>query len=296
MTRIPKIIHYTFGLAQDFGGKPWSLLHYVCLKSALSRIAPEEVYFYYEYEPTGPWWELTRPLVTPVKISAPREVHGRPLMHVAHRADVVRLQKLAAFGGIYLDADVLVQRSFDDLLRESTVLGQELAGDEPRMANAVILAEPNAPFIHRWLEQYRNFRSTGRDEYWNEHSVLLPAQLAREYPDEITVLGHKAFFWPTWIPDHIRWIFASNEPIALEATYANHLWESEAWPLMRHATAGTVRRHDTNFSCWAKPFLDDVPDNYAAPSVADRIRQLQHDASRQAKRARLKVIRHLSGA
>jgi hypothetical protein len=198
MSRIPKILHYAFGLAKDFGGKPWSLVHHVCLKSALARIAPDKAFFYYEFEPSGPWWELSRQLVTPVRIEAPREIFGRPLAHVAHRAGVVRLQKLIEHGGIYLDADVLVQRSFDDLLNHSTVLGQEGLDAGVGLADAVILAEPQSPFLCRWLNEYRSFRSTGRDEFWNEHAVKLPLRLARAYPNEITVLPHTAFFWPLW--------------------------------------------------------------------------------------------------
>jgi hypothetical protein len=45
--------HYMFGMARDFGGKPWSLVHHVCVKSAVERIAPERTYLYYEFEPTG---------------------------------------------------------------------------------------------------------------------------------------------------------------------------------------------------------------------------------------------------
>ncbi|HKD48957.1 MAG TPA: glycosyltransferase, partial [Rhizomicrobium sp.] len=123
MTRIPKILHYTFGMAPDFGGKPWSLVHHVCLKSAVERIKPEKVCFYCQFEPSTPWWNLSRELLTVVKIAAPQEIFGRPLKHVAHQSDVVRLQRLIAEGGIYLDADVLVHRSFDDLLDNSTVLG-----------------------------------------------------------------------------------------------------------------------------------------------------------------------------
>jgi len=57
-----------------------------------------------------------------------------------------------------VDADVLVQHDFDDLLSERVVLGCE---GERGMANAVILSQPNAPFLVRWLEAYRNFRSSG---------------------------------------------------------------------------------------------------------------------------------------
>ena len=73
---IPKVLHYCFGMAPDFGGKPWSLIHYVGVASAIRHIKPKAAYFYYEYEPSGPWWELTKPLVTPVKIDAPREIFG----------------------------------------------------------------------------------------------------------------------------------------------------------------------------------------------------------------------------
>jgi len=284
MSRIPKILHYTFGMARDFGGKPWSLIHHVCLKSAVERIRPDRVYFHCQFEPTGPWWEQSRDLVTLSMIEAPREIFGRPLTHVAHQSDVVRLQKLIAHGGIYLDADVLVQKSFDDLLDNSTVLGEEGEGAEHGMANAVILAEPNAPFLRRWLAEYKSFRSKGRDEYWNEHSVQLPVRLAREHADEITILPPKAFYWPLWTPEHIDWIFRSDNPIPLNGVYANHLWESNAWPFVDDLTPGTVRAVDSNFHRWARPYLAELPDAYGAPTLGRRLRKIHYSASKQAER------------
>lgn len=274
MSRIPKVLHYTFGMAADFGGKPWSLLHYVCLRSAIAHIAPDQVFFYYEYEPTGPWWDLSRDLVTLVKITAPREIFGNPLLHVAHRSDVVRLQKLIEHGGIYLDADVLVQRDFDDLLNETVVLGREGRDGEFGMANAVILARPNAPFLVRWLETYRSFRSKGRDEFWNEHSVEYPAKLAKEHPEDITVLSEKAFYWPLWTDEHLDWIFRSRKPIPLDQTYANHLWEARAWSIVEDLTPGQVRTKDTNFNRWARPYLEGLAGNYGPPPLARHLKKL----------------------
>jgi hypothetical protein len=277
VTRIPRILHYTFGLSPDFGGKPWSLVHHVCLVSAVERLKPEKAFLYHEYEPVGPWWELSKALVTPIKIDAPREIFGRPLRHVAHQSDVVRLQKLIRHGGIYLDADVFVQKSFDDLLNESTVLGQEGLHAEFGVANAVILAEENAPFLRRWYETYRTFRSLGRDEYWSEHSVQLPLRLADEFPSEITVLPHTAFYWPLWSPAHLKWIFGSNQSIPLEGVYANHLWEAVAWSYLEGLTPGKIRRLDTNFHRWAQPLLSGLPNNYGAPSFFRRSNKLLRD-------------------
>jgi hypothetical protein len=258
-------------MASDFGGKPWSLVHHVCLKSAVERIVPEQVFLYDEFEPTGPWWELSRELVTPIRIEAPRAVFGRPLTHVAHRADVVRLQKLIEHGGIYLDADVLVQRSFDDLLNHSAVLGQQGVGGKFGLANAVILAEPQSAFLRRWLAEYRTFHWSGHlDASYDEHSVRLPLKLARDHPDEITVLPYTAFYWPLWTKEHLEWIFASDASIPAGDTYANHLWESYSWEYMENATLRRVRSKDTNFNIWARPLLNDLRDNYGAPSLSWR--------------------------
>jgi hypothetical protein len=271
MTRIPKILHYCFGMAPDFGGKPWSLIHYVSVASALRHIKPEGVYFYYEYEPSGPWWDLTRPMVTPVRIEAPREIFGRRVDHPAHRADVVRLKKLREHGGVYLDADVIVLRSFDDLLGNSTVLGREGFDDSNAgMANAVILAEPGAPFIGRWLNEYRSFRGT--EGYWNEHSVVVPARLARQHPDQITVLPPTAFFWPLWSNAHIEWLFGSADPIPKTDAYAHHLWESFAWHrYLADLTPGQVRAKETNFHRWARPYLEGLPDDLGKPPIKRRV-------------------------
>src|SRR5579864_5140239 len=97
--RIPKILHFCFGMGRDL---PWSLVHHVCVQSAIARINPSATYLYYEYEPRGPWWRLTREMVKAVKISAPRAIFGNPLLLRTHRADVVRLETLLEFGGIYL--------------------------------------------------------------------------------------------------------------------------------------------------------------------------------------------------
>jgi Glycosyltransferase sugar-binding region containing DXD motif/Methyltransferase domain len=284
VARIPKVLHYTFGMASDFGGKPWSLIHHVCLKSAVERIKPEKVYFYHQFAPTGPWWNLSQKLLTPVRIEAPRNIFGRPLMHVAHQSDVVRLQKLIEHGGIYLDADVLVQRSFDDLLDNSTVIGEEGIGGEFGVGNAVILAEPNAPFLRRWLGEYRSFRSRGRDEYWNEHSVKLPSALAKAHPEEVTILSPQAFFWPLWTPEHLEWIFDSNRSISLDGTYANHLWESNAWKFVDNLTPGRVRARNTNFSRWAAPLIAELPDNFGALSTVQHLQRLEASALRWVRR------------
>jgi hypothetical protein len=154
---IPKILHFCFGLSRKRG--EFGLAHYACVKSAIERIKPKHAFFYFEYRPRGPFWDLTSKMVDCKQITAPRSVFGNPLLHYAHRADVFRLQQLIEVGGIYLDCDVFIHRDFDDLLNNSVVLGQEGEDETIGLCNAVILAEPGARFLRRWYSQYSRFRS-----------------------------------------------------------------------------------------------------------------------------------------
>jgi hypothetical protein len=284
---IPKTLHYCFGMSSDFGGKPWSLVHYACLKSAVERLQPNDVFFYCEHEPRGPWWELTRPMVTVQKIVAPREVFGNPLLHGAHRADVVRLEKLIASGGIYLDADVFVHRSFDSLLDHPAVLGEErVDGAVVGLCNAIILAEAGAQFLQRWHAEYRWFRSKGHDAYWDEHSVRVPYEMSKKFPGEVAVLPHTAFFWPTFERQDIARIFASAQPIDLANVYANHLWESPAWErYLEHLTPRRVRAVDTNFHAWVRPMLENLADDFGAPTLSDRMKREFRRGARKVRKA-----------
>lgn len=270
---IPKALHYCFNLSSNDHGKPWSLVHYACLRSAVERIRPTDVFFYCEHEPTGPWWELTRGIVSLEQIHAPREIFGNPLLHVAHCADVVRLEKLLSKGGIYLDIDVFVHDTFDRLLGHAAVLGEQVAdGAVVGLGNSVILAEAGAPFLKRWYSEYHSFRSKGNDIYWDEHSVRVPYRLSRQFPSEITILPHFAFFWPTYKPEDLSLIFDTSAPIDVSRAYATHLWETPAWEeYLEHLTPGRVREVDTNFHRWARPIVAALPDNYGAPTVAARL-------------------------
>jgi hypothetical protein len=296
VAKIPKILHYCFGFKEDFGGKPWSLVHYACVRSAIERLRPERAYIYLEYEPKGVWWKATRHFLTLQKMNGPTEVFGNPLRHPAHVADVVRLRKLLENGGIYLDADVFVHRSFDDLLDNSVVLGEEGAAGKYGLGNAVILAEPDAPFIKRWYDEYRSFRSEG----WSEHSIQKPMELARKFPNEITVLPHDAFYSPDWSPEGVQALFGSR-PTQTRGTRANHLWESFAWEkYLEDLTPGRVRNIESNFHIWVRPFVSELADDFGelplrrrlAKQTRKRVRSLKVTSQRAAKKLIDKVVPH----
>lgn len=221
--KIPNIFHFIFGLHRDFGKTPFSFIHYLSIRSVYEINRPDNIFFYYKYEPRGKWWQASKKMVTLVPIEPPTEIFGKPLLHFAHKADVLRIEVLMKYGGVYLDMDVICLKPFKELFNYDFVMGVE---SEEGLCNAVMLSRPDSEFLKIWYEEYRSFRSKGRDVYWNEHSVKLPLRLAKENPDLIHIEGVKSFFYPHWKNPEILWKNSSQD---FSQSYCIHLWESKWW-------------------------------------------------------------------
>jgi Glycosyltransferase sugar-binding region containing DXD motif len=273
---IPNILHFVFGMAPDFGGKPFSLVHYLSVKSAVELNKPIAAYFHYQYEPVGEWWEKAKPLLTLNKVQAPESIMGNKLYHVAHKADVVRLQALKDMGGIYLDLDTISVKPLTSLLDNSFAIGQERKPDyipknwrqhlkhklgfiksdtgNSGLCNAVLLSEKDGAFVNLWLQEYKTFRSQGRDKYWNEHSVLIPLALAATYPQHITQLSSYAFHYPLYDAKGLKMMF--EEVHTFSGAFVHHLWESFAWEkYMSKLTPEYITTVDTTYNVIARQYL-----------------------------------------
>lgn len=57
---VPNIVHFVFGMSEDFGGKPFAYPHYLSMYSALVQTKPKSIMFWYHYLPstdiTQNWW------------------------------------------------------------------------------------------------------------------------------------------------------------------------------------------------------------------------------------------------
>ena len=76
-------------------------------------------------------------------------------------SDYVRLYALYKYGGIYLDTDVEVLKSFDSFLHHSAFMCFE---DYDKLSTAIIATEPNADWVWNLLQGYeeRVFLVDGR--------------------------------------------------------------------------------------------------------------------------------------
>jgi hypothetical protein len=120
--RIPPIVHYVYGLADDadFGGRPFQFHSMAAMASAMEHLRPDKIMFWHRQLPSGFFWNETLALARErgVQMDFRRardvtEIFGRRVGGYAHKSDVIRLEALRDFGGIYLDADAFVcQRAF----------------------------------------------------------------------------------------------------------------------------------------------------------------------------------------
>ncbi|OGG19430.1 hypothetical protein A2721_02790 [Candidatus Gottesmanbacteria bacterium RIFCSPHIGHO2_01_FULL_47_48] len=266
---IPNIFHFCY-----FGGRPYSLVDYLAVKSAFDVNHPEKMYMYVDHEPTGPYWQKAKPYLEIVSTFPPATFAGVPVPHPAHKADIVRLQKLLPLGGVYLDNDVICAKPFAPLYKYPLVLGKEIwNGTRLKiyaenawvcLCSAVVLAQPNSPFLSRWLEGFdptkslwRGFRSTGpQDRYYSEISIKYPRFLAQNYPEEIHVEERESFFNPGYTDEELIPFFEDSHPELFEGAYCHHLWANASYDrYLKTLTEQDIKNSDTSFARLAQRFI-----------------------------------------
>ncbi|OBZ82650.1 hypothetical protein A0J61_09301 [Choanephora cucurbitarum] len=271
-TSIPKIVHFVYGMRDP--NPTLDLIHYLSIKSAHDRVKPDKIMFHYHHKPVGDYFERALPMLTLNQVDMVETIFDRPVSHYAHRADVVRLQVLQEYGGIYFDLDVISLKSLDHLLNREFIMAQEGISRSNRinynyitylesldgavgLCNAMIMARPHSRFLQRWYATYASFDYND----WNYHSVILPGKLAPHFSKEITVLNHTSYFWPLWDSHGLRTLFLEKS-YDFSANLGTHIWESAANKnLMRDLDEQVIMEIDNSLYCQLRPFLlDGKPD------------------------------------
>lgn len=81
----------------------------------------------------------------------------------AYVSDYARINALYQYGGIYMDTDVMVYKSFDDLLDNKCILGFE---EENYIATSFMASIPKHDLIKEFIDRYEGI------EFYNEDNSL----------------------------------------------------------------------------------------------------------------------------
>ena len=167
--KIPKIIH-----SVAIGGN-FNFHHYLSLKSIHKHIRPDAIYMHgYDFPFHSSYFnqslkEFNIKLVHSRVVS---KVFNNTVMHAEHKSDVVRLESLIRFGGMYFDLDVYALQNIDDLLRGSYdfVIAAE---NHYGLNNGVMFSKRCAKFPLEWYNSYQHFNGS----LWNADSIIKPKEL-----------------------------------------------------------------------------------------------------------------------
>ena len=176
---IPKIIHYCW-----LSGEPYPELVQRCMQSWKEKLPDYEFML----------WDMNR-----------FDIHSVFWVEQAcaakkwaFAADYIRLYALYNYGGIYLDSDVEVLKSFDDLLDRPYFFGREHTPDCIENQNSIEAAtmgtEKELPFVKKVMEFYE--RHDFVDDDGNLDTTTLPTVLARRMKGEKLDILPMDFFSP----------------------------------------------------------------------------------------------------
>lgn len=249
---IPKIIHFIYGLSDDFSLKPFSFFHYISILSA-KKCNGCPVYLHIRHEPRNNfWYDLSKDLVEIKNIpNIPEVFSEKRIIFNEHRCDYLRLQILSEYGGIYLDIDTICNKSFDTLLGYDCVMGiEKFNGVTNGLCNAVILSSKESQFIKHWIN-YFDIEFDPQD--WNKMAVRIPYEISKKYPNLIHIERQDSFFRYDW--HNIIDMFNGDSP-STSGDYVHHLWESKLYhPILKHISLSDIRNRECLYNNIAKKFL-----------------------------------------
>jgi len=229
--QIPQVVHL---IKTDPRTEDLPLLQYLCYRSILAHCQGYRIMLHASEIPRGARWEKLLRHLEP-NIAVPPQLLGNfRILSAAHQSDVWRLRQLIEHGGFYFDWDLLLLRSPQHLRSHVCVMALERQEPEYHevLGVSAIGAEPGSQFLTTWLDAMPSVFNPSR---YVAHSTLLAHDLALKLPSLVRVLDHRAFYYPGWGEQAMRWLFDPAECLSedqlhehLAASTGVHLFCSHA--------------------------------------------------------------------
>lgn len=174
-------------------------------------------------------------------------------------SNLLRLGLLHKFGGIYLDTDVIVLKSFTKL--KNTIGAQTInleTKDWSRLNNAVMIFDKGHPLLYKFIEEYA---LTFDGNKWGHNGPYLVSRVVSRVYERpgynITILPPMAFYPVDWSriggffsgprnESHSKWLLAKLGQIHSQS-YAVHLWNKQS--RMLKVEEGSIIQHIMSDCC-----------------------------------------------
>ncbi len=217
---IPKIIHLIY-----INQRPLHNFNYKCIRSIIKNMPNYEIWIHNDIEPDSvDWIELKKNKNVIIKrIKRVPIFDGFKINHVQYEADIIRMELLYQYGGIYMDMDIYMLKDITSLLDGHSIYVTKET--ENSIINCVIISEPGNEFIKIWLD---NFATGFRMNNWGWHIRDLPKILLDKYPYYINKYNIRLLDYENFCPMH--WtqseLLIKNTFKVTEKMYGIHLFET----------------------------------------------------------------------
>jgi len=193
------------------GGGEMDFLFYLSILS-LIHVAEVDKVFIYGEAPTGFYWSLLQnnSKVKVVRHALVERIYGKPIKSLVHMGDILRVEILKRYGGIYLDTDAVVVKPFQREIRayDAVVSLDGMASMflpfPDVINNGVMIGKKYAKFWDIFQESMKDFI----DDDYTYNGVRRSYQILERHPDVIhvdprlQVICYLRQCHPTWWPGY----------------------------------------------------------------------------------------------
>jgi len=140
-------------------------------------------------------------------------------------ANIIRYEKLFEYGGIYIDADSICNKPFNDLLDNKFFTAYENEVKKPGLiANGIIGSVSGYPILEKCIDEIKTIKNkvlTRKPSFKTTGPVLLTKIIGEYGKEKITV-------YPSWyfFPVHYSGYVFNKKINPEKDSYTNQLWNS----------------------------------------------------------------------
>jgi hypothetical protein len=214
-------IHFIYPVTEKT--RPWSPINDLAVKLACKHHGANRIMITTN-DPSrlSPW---VRENIDIANVVLQTHIDGVEIKYPQYISDIMRLQILSNYGGIYMDTDMLLLKPIADLMSDKLVLSWENP-QRTSICNALMMSPPDNMFVNEWL---RRLPKAMESATWANGGVVLPAQMASNpYLNESCEIFPHTFACALDLSQ--RWLFdpslKDEATSKIKDSYAIHVFET----------------------------------------------------------------------
>jgi hypothetical protein len=254
---------YFFRFDADNGKcNPFSLIHYICVKSFLVNNPALSVKFVCNVEPNTVYYYILknefngRLITVHVDLS---ELHVEKYNCIQHAVDRFKLSYLIEHPGMVFDTDFICLKEVTGLLNVDRLsISEELDPLSHKFLQLSIgLLVSNGcskadVFLKEWLDKYNGYT---KDSGWTDLSGKAPTEIWKLNKSLVNVLSAKMYDPYDYTRDRLRDLFLHKKPIA-DYQKLVHVSESISWDrYLKPLDVEHIKSVDTTFTLMTRQFV-----------------------------------------